>query len=106
MIISGGVNIYPIEIEDLLMTHPKILEVAVIGIPDEKWGESLLAAVVPKGSEEFTVEEIEAFCEGKIARFKIPHFVQNVRELPKSPAGKVLKRIIREPYWKDSEARV
>ena len=106
MVISGGVNIYPAEIEDLLITHPKVLEVAVIGIPDEKWGESLLAVIVPKEGMKVTLDEIKSFCEGKIAKFKIPQFVENVGELPKSPAGKVLKRIIREPYWKDSEAQV
>jgi fatty-acyl-CoA synthase/long-chain acyl-CoA synthetase len=106
MIISGGVNIYPAEIEDLLIKHPKVLEAAVIGIPDEKWGESILASIVPKDGMNVTIEEITAFCDGKIAKYKTPRFVQNVRELPKSPAGKVLKRILREPFWKDSEARV
>jgi len=106
MIISGGVNIYPVEIEDLLIKHPKVLEAAVIGVPDEKWGESLLAVIVPKNGMDVTLEEISSFCEGKIAKFKIPRFVQNVRELPKSPAGKILKRVIREPFWKESGARV
>jgi acyl-CoA synthetase (AMP-forming)/AMP-acid ligase II len=106
MIISGGVNIYPAEIEDLLIKHPKVLEVAVIGIPDEKWGESLLAAIVPKDGKDVTSEEITSFCEGKIAKYKVPHFVHNVCELPKSPAGKVLKRILREPFWRNSQARV
>jgi acyl-CoA synthetase (AMP-forming)/AMP-acid ligase II len=106
MIISGGVNIYPAETEDLLIRHPKVLEAAVIGVPDEKWGESILAVIVPKGGEDVTIEEITAFCEGKIAKYKMARFVENVRELPKSPAGKVLKRILREPYWKNSEAKV
>lgn len=106
MVISGGVNIYPAEIEDVLQKHPKILEAAVVGVPDPQWGETLLAFVVPRSGAEITLEEIAAFCEGKIARYKIPRRLQLVQELPKSPAGKVLKRILREPFWKDQEARI
>ncbi len=106
MVISGGVNIYPAEIEDVLQTHPKILEAAVVGVPDPRWGEALLAFVVPRSGAEITLEEIVSFCEGKIARYKIPRKIQVVEELPKSPAGKVLKRVLREPFWKDQEARI
>jgi long-chain acyl-CoA synthetase len=106
MVISGGVNIYPLEIEEVLLRHPKVLEAAVIGIPDEKWGEALLAVVVPKPGVCLDTEEILSFCEGKMARFKIPRSVELADELPKSPAGKVLKRVLREPFWKGREARI
>lgn len=106
MVISGGVNIYPAEIEDVLQQHPKVLEAALVGIPDPQWGETLLAFIVPRAGAEITLEEVVSFCEGKIARYKIPKKLQVVRELPKSPAGKVLKRVLREPFWKDQEARI
>ena len=106
MVISGGVNIYPVEIDDVLQRHPKVLEAAVIGVPDAKWGETLLAFIVPRPGMEVTADEIMEFCEGKLAKFKVPRAINLVAELPKSPAGKVLKRILREPYWKGQEARV
>jgi len=106
MVISGGVNIYPVEIDDVLQRHPKVLEAAVIGVPDSKWGEALVAFVVSKPGMEVTAEEIIEFCEGKLAKYKIPRLIKLVGELPKSPAGKVLKRILREPFWKGEEARV
>lgn len=106
MVISGGVNVYPLEIEEILHRHPKVLEAAVIGVPDSKWGEALLAFVVPKPGSSVDPEEIVSFCEGKMARFKIPRSIQLVAELPKSPAGKVLKRVLREPFWTGREARI
>lgn len=106
MIISGGVNIYPVEVEEVLSSHPKILEVACIGVPDEKWGEALKALVVLRPGEEATEEEIIRFCEGKLAGYKKPKSVDFVEGLPKSPAGKVLKRVLREDYWKGEVIRV
>lgn len=106
MVISGGVNIYPVEVEEVLSSHPKILEVACIGVPDEKWGEALKALVVLKQGEDATEEEIIRFCEGKLAGYKKPKSVDFVEGLPKSPAGKVLKRVLREGYWRDETVRV
>ncbi len=106
MIISGGVNIYPVEVEEVLCSHPKILEVACIGVPDEKWGEALKAVVVLKQGQDATEEEIIRFCEGKLAGYKKPKSVDFVRELPKNPAGKVLKRVLREGYWREETVRV
>jgi long-chain acyl-CoA synthetase len=106
MIISGGVNIYPAETEEILSHHPKILEVACVGVPDDKWGEALKAVVVLKKDQTTTEEEIIGFCQGKIAGYKKPKSVDFVQSLPKNPAGKILKRLIREQYWKDESVRI
>ncbi|HAD26683.1 MAG TPA: 2-succinylbenzoyl-CoA synthetase, partial [Alphaproteobacteria bacterium] len=94
---SGGENIYPAEIEGVLLTHPKIREVAVIGQPSEKWGESPLAVVV-KADPSLTAEEVLGYGEGKLSRFKLPKAVEFMDEIPRNPTGKVLKRILREDY--------
>ena len=100
MVKSGGINIYPREIENLLITHPKIAEVAVIGVPDEKWGEMVKAIVYLKPEERATEEQMKTFCEGKMARIKIPKTFDFVEKpLPKSSTGKILKRVIRGEYW-------
>lgn len=106
MIISGGVNIYPAETEELLSSHPKILEVACIGVPDQKWGEALKAVIVLKEGQTATEQEIIGFCEGKIAGYKKPKTVEFTDSLPKSPAGKILKRVIKEAYWKNEAVKV
>jgi fatty-acyl-CoA synthase/long-chain acyl-CoA synthetase len=106
MIISGGENIYPAEIEEILYSNPKILESAVIGIPDEKWGESVTAAVALKQGESANEDEIVEFCRARLAGYKIPRRVIFLAELPKSSAGKILKRVLREEYWKNKEAKV
>jgi acyl-CoA synthetase (AMP-forming)/AMP-acid ligase II len=101
MIISGGVNVYPLEIETILKDHPKVEEVAVIGIPDKKWGETVRGVIYLKPDEWATDEEVKSFCEGKMARFKIPKSFDFVDSpLPKSSTGKILKRVIKEEYWK------
>ena len=91
MIISGAFNIYPKEIEDVIATHPKVKEVAVIGIPDEKWGEAVKAVIVPRSGEDVSQEEIIAFCADRVARFKKPKSVDFIDQLPRNPYGKVLK---------------
>jgi fatty-acyl-CoA synthase len=96
MIISGGENIYPAEVEDVLYRHPAIAEVAVIGVPHDRWGETPTAIVVLKPGARLTAEELVAFCEGRLARFKIPRTVAFVDVLPRNAAGKVLKRMLRE----------
>jgi acyl-CoA synthetase (AMP-forming)/AMP-acid ligase II len=96
LIISGGVNIYPREIEEVLYTHPKVSEVSVVGVPDEHWGEIVKAVVVLKEGVEAKEEEIIDFCARHLASYKKPKSVEFWKELPKSPQGKVLKREIRE----------
>lgn len=100
MIISGGENIYSKEVEDVLHDHPSIEEAAVIGVPDEQWGESVKAVVVLKPGEKLTEEEIINFCKERLASYKKPKSVEFVDSLPKSPFGKVLKRELRERYGK------
>jgi long-chain acyl-CoA synthetase len=100
MIISGGENIYPAEIENVLYLMPEILEAAVIGVPDEKWGETVKAAVVFKEGKSLSQREIIEFCKKNLASYKKPTSVEFVQELPKNPAGKVLKKILRERYFK------
>ncbi len=97
MIISGGENVYPAEIEGVLATHPGIIEAAVIGQPSEKWGESPLAIVVRK-DETLTADDVLAFCRGRLAGYKQPKGVAFVAEIPRNPSGKILKRLLREQF--------
>ncbi len=106
MVISGGVNIYPIEIDEIIQKHPKVLEVAVVGIPDEVWGESLKAVVVLRDGEKASEEEIKEFCEGQLAKYKIPRTVEFTSALPRTPSGKIQKSVIKSRYWKGSDIRV
>ena len=92
MFISGGENVYPAEVEQVLFHHPGVLDVAVIGVADDRWGEVGLAVVVPRDAETFDGDEVIEFCRGKLARFKIPKRVRTIDELPRNAAGKVLKR--------------
>ncbi|MHA2024473.1 MAG: acyl-CoA synthetase [Candidatus Thorarchaeota archaeon] len=92
MFISGGENVFPAEIEEILYQHPKISESAVIGVSDEKWGEAGKAFIVLKSGESLTEDEIRTFFDGKLARYKIPKYYEFREELPKSAAGKILKR--------------
>jgi long-chain acyl-CoA synthetase len=106
MIITGGENVYSVEVENVLYQHPSILECAVIGVPDEKWGEAVKAIVVRKQGYQVTEEEILSFVRKKLANYKVPKTIDFVPELPKSGAGKILKRELREQYWVKSERRV
>ena len=99
MIISGGVNIYPAEVEAAMHAHPAVMDVAVIGVPDDEWGESVKAIVELRPGAGATAEELIAFCDGRIAGYKKPRSVDFVEELPRDAAGKLLKRRLREPYW-------
>jgi acyl-CoA synthetase (AMP-forming)/AMP-acid ligase II len=101
MLISGGENIYPAEIENVILAHPGVKEVAVIGIPSEKWGESPLAVVV-KASDELSDTEVMQFCDGKLGRFKLPKAVVFTDEIPRNPSGKVLKRVLRDQFTLDA----
>src|SRR5699024_5841746 len=98
MILSGAINVYPAEIESVLFEHPKVAEVAVIGIPHEKWGETQVALVVLRDGETANEKDILDFCQGKLDKYKIPHAVDFVTELPRSLQGKVLKYQLREKY--------
>jgi acyl-CoA synthetase (AMP-forming)/AMP-acid ligase II len=100
MIISGGENIYPAEIEDLLLHNPKVADAAVIGYPDPKWGEAVKAIVVLKKGEQLTEEELIAWCKGKIGKYKIPKKVIFAASVPRTPTGKILKRELRQQYNK------
>ena len=100
MIISGEENIYPAEIEKVLYSHPKIQEVAIIGIPDKKWGESVKAIVVCKAGERLTSEEVIDFVKGKLASYKKPKYVEFIDQLPRNPSMKVLKGELRKKYGK------
>ncbi len=96
MVITGGVNVYPREIEELLFTHPAVNDVAVVGVPDEKWGERLKAFVVLQTGESLDAEGIEQFCDGKLSRFKIPKDMATIDSLPRNANGKVLKTELRK----------
>ncbi len=106
MIISGGKNIYPREIEDVIYRHEAVLEAAVIGVPDDHWGESVKALVVLKDGMEASEEEIISFCKKNLANYKKPKSVEFREDLPKNPTGKILKRVIREEYWRGKDRRV
>ena len=100
MIIRGGENISPEEVENVLHAHPKIEEAAVIGIPDPEWGQEPRAVVVTKKGEEATAEEIMDYCRSRLAGFKRPRSVIFVDSLPRNPMGKVLKKELRERFGK------
>jgi acyl-CoA synthetase (AMP-forming)/AMP-acid ligase II len=106
MIISGGFNVYPTEVEQVLYSLPQIFEAAVVGVPDEQWGEAIRAVVVLKPGESLTAEQIIEHCGRSLAGFKKPRGVDFVKELPKNPNGKVVRRLIREAYWQNSERRI
>ena len=99
MVVSGAENIYPVEVENAIASHPAVLDVAVIGVPDDKFGEALLAFVVVRDGQALELEEMIEFCRDKIAGYKIPRQLQLVQELPRNPSGKVLKKELRKPFW-------
>jgi acyl-CoA synthetase (AMP-forming)/AMP-acid ligase II len=106
MIISGGENIYPAEVESALMGHPAVADVAVIGVPDAKWGEAVKAVVVRAPNADLTETELIAFGRERLAHFKCPTSVDWADVLPRNPSGKILKTELREPYWRSEERRV
>jgi acyl-CoA synthetase (AMP-forming)/AMP-acid ligase II len=99
MIVSGGENVYPAEVENALLAHPRIADAAVIGVPDETWGEAVKAVVVRAAGEDVTAEEIVEFCRERLAGYKCPKSVDFADTLPRNPSGKLLKRELRAPYW-------
>ena len=106
MIISGGANIYPREIEEVICRHPAVFEVAVIGIPDEKWGEQVKALVVTNEGKRVTEAEIIEHCKRHMASYKKPQSVEFLPTLPKNAYGKVLKRELRDRYWAGRQRKV
>ena len=102
MIISGGVNIYPQEIENLLVTHPRVMDVAVIGAPDEEMGEKVVAVIQPVDMADAgpdLAEELRAFCRASLSGVKVPRQFDFTDELPRHPTGKLYKRLLRDRYW-------
>ena len=96
LIISGGLNIYPREIEDFLYTHPAVSDVQVIGVPDERYGEEVMAWVKLKEGEQLDEPALKAFCQGRIAHFKVPRYIKFVEEFPMTVTGKIQKFRMRE----------
>ncbi len=105
MIVSGGENVYPAEVENVLMMHPQVADVAVIGVPDERWGETVKAMVVAAGDPP-SPEDLIAYTKEQLARYKCPTSVDFVESLPRNPSGKILKRELREPFWAGRDRRV
>ena len=105
MIISGGENIYPAEIENVLMKHEGIADAAVIGVPSERWGEAVKAIITP-ADPSLTEEDVIAFCRQRLAHYKCPTSVDWIDELPRNPSGKILKVELRKPYWEGRERLV
>jgi acyl-CoA synthetase (AMP-forming)/AMP-acid ligase II len=106
MIISGGMNIYPAEIEDTLEHHPDILDAAVFGIPNEEWGESVHAVLVLRPGASVSEADVEAFCREHLASYKLPRSIDFMEDIPRTGSGKILKRVLREPYWQDHNSQV
>jgi len=106
MIITGGENVYPAEVESAIYGHPAIADIAVIGIPDQKWGEAVKAVIVLKPGAELTENELIAHAREKIAGFKCPKSVDFIDALPRNPSGKILRRELRAPYWKGLQRQV
>ena len=105
MILSGGVNVYPKDIEDAIYTLPETDDVAVIGIPDEKWGEAVHAIVVRRLGTKLDPQDVISRCKQKLASFQVPRSVEFRTQLPRNPSGKLLKRVLREEFWRDKQAK-
>jgi long-chain acyl-CoA synthetase len=106
MIITGGENVYPAEVENVLSDHPAVADVAVIGVPDARWGETVTAIVVRRPGTTAGAADIIAFARERLAHFKCPTSVDFVDVLPRNPSGKILKRELREPYWQGRARRI
>ncbi|HTZ10091.1 MAG TPA: long-chain-fatty-acid--CoA ligase [Acidimicrobiales bacterium] len=106
MVVSGGENIYPAEVENVLLAVPGLADAAVIGVPDDTWGETVKAVCVAAPGTVLEASEVIAFCRERLAHYKCPTSVDVVEALPRNPSGKVLKRQLREPYWRGHERRI
>jgi acyl-CoA synthetase (AMP-forming)/AMP-acid ligase II len=106
MIVSGGENIYPVEVENALHEHPGVRDCAVIGVPDERWGEAVKAVIVREPGAEVSPDELIAFARERIAGYKVPKSVDFADMLPRNPSGKILKKELRRPYWPEGERQI
>jgi acyl-CoA synthetase (AMP-forming)/AMP-acid ligase II len=106
MIVTGGENVFSNEVEYVLYEHPAVLECAIIGVPDEKWGEAVRGVIVRRPGADVTEEELIAFVKERIAHYKAPKRIEFLEELPKTGSGKIMKREIRDRYWKDRDRLV
>jgi acyl-CoA synthetase (AMP-forming)/AMP-acid ligase II len=106
MIISGAENIYPAEVENAIFGHPAVADVAVVGVPDDRWGEAVKAIVVRKKDASLTPDEVITWARKNIASYKVPKSVDFIDALPRNASGKILRRQLREPYWAGKERRV
>ncbi|MFD2499840.1 hypothetical protein ACFSTI_14665 [Rhizorhabdus histidinilytica] len=106
VIISGGENVYPTEVENVLASHPAVAEVAVIGVPSERWGETVKAIVALKPGQQATAEELIGYSATLLAGYKRPTSVDFLPALPRNPTGKLLKAVLREPYWQAMQRRI
>jgi acyl-CoA synthetase (AMP-forming)/AMP-acid ligase II len=106
MIISGGMNIYPAEVEAALDLHPDVHDAAVFGIPSEEWGEAVHAVIVVRPGAKLDGSAVLAHARAQLAGYKIPRSISFADELPRTGSGKILKRVLREPFWKGHDRRV
>jgi long-chain acyl-CoA synthetase len=106
MIVSGGENIYPAEVENVLLSHPSVVDAAVIGVPDDKWGETVKAIVVLAPGTDEDEDALIAHCRASLAHYKCPTSVDWSEALPRNPSGKILKRELRAPYWAQEERAI
>ena len=106
MVVSGGENVYPAEVENVLLSHPVVVDAAVIGVPDEKWGETVKAIVVLAPGAELDETAVIAHCRRNLAHYKCPTSVDAADSLPRNPSGKILKRELRAPYWAGQERAI
>jgi long-chain acyl-CoA synthetase len=106
MIVTGGENVYSTEVENAIYSHPSIREAAVIGVPDPKWGEAVKAVVALKSGHSLDSKALIEHCESKLAGYKVPKSIDFIDDLPKSGTGKILKKVLRDEYWKGHDRRV
>jgi long-chain acyl-CoA synthetase len=109
MIISGGVNIYPAEIEAVLLSHPKVGDAAAFGIPNDDWGEEVKVVIEPAADTEASDalrEDILDFCRDRLAKYKTPRSIDFIAEMPRDPNGKLYKRKLRDPYWEGRDTAI
>lgn len=106
MVVSGGENIYPREVENVLFDHPRIIDVAVIGVPDAKYGEALLAFIVTDDGKPLPTDDVIAFCRTRLGGYKVPRRIEHIAALPRNASGKVLKQELRKPYWNEFRRNV
>ena len=106
MIISGGFNVYPSEVEQVIWSHPAVQDCSVIGVPDEEWGEAVKAVVELNPGEDVDPDELIALCKRRLGSVKAPKSVDFVDDLPRSAVGKVLKKDLRDRYWQTATRRI